>query len=815
MPPGLIPILGSSAGVCTLTGQIVTCNLGTRAPGFNLDISLDALVDPGYAPGPITGTAFIGSDTPDTNTTNNQSSATIDVVGSADLEMTKTAPTGLIAGGEATYTLTVVNHGPSESVNVSITDNLPAGLTLISASPSIGSCAAAGQALTCTASRMTLNSSMVVSVKVAVSTAAVSPIVNTADVTSATTDPGPSPNSSSTTTPVTQAAHLVLAKSATPSPVTAGSSMTYALTVVNQGPSNAANVVIGDPMPAGVTILPDGVTAPADGTCTVAANSASVSCSFASIPVGQSRIVTVNANVAAAAASGSSLVNTATITSSGTPDPDQSTWTASTTTPVVTSADLEIVKTSLGTGVVAGDTHGYQLSVTNNGPSVSRSVRVTDPLPAGTSLVSATFPGGTCAVSAGNLTCDLGDLTAGQSVPISLTLAVAKDQGDTTLTNRASVASATTTDPDTSNNSSAVSELVNARSDLAVTKVIAGGPIVAGQPLVYSMTVSNLGVSDAVQVALDDPLPVNTTFTSATATNGGACQLVPGDPLSTPPTKDLIHCVWATLAVGETRTVTLTLGVPATVPAGTIITNTATGTAPALDTNPSNDSATVAAPVEAHADVSVTKQLVSGNAIAGATVRWQIVAANAGPSTATGVTLADVAPTGVTFTGVTTTTGTCAIAIHAAVHVRHDGRRRERNRDAHGHDHGRLRRPAGVEHGDGRLDLDRPDPRQRLGDGHLRRRLDRRPQRGQDRRREQLRRRVAGVVDDHGVQRRPLDGSDRRRQRPGPRWSRQRDGHIERRRRVLGRRDRLVPDRCLEPDACARGDGHDHGHDHV
>ncbi len=72
--------------------------------------------------------------------------------------------------------------------------------------------------------------------------------------------------------------------------------------------------------------------------------------------------------------------------------------------------------------------------------------------------------------------------------------------------------------------------------------------------------------------------------------------------------------------------------------------------------------------------MSVTKTLISGTPIAGGTVRWQLVARNAGPSVATGVTVADVAPAGVAFTAVTTTAGTCTRRRRAAVHARHAGR---------------------------------------------------------------------------------------------------------------------------------------------
>ena len=59
-------------------------------------------------------------------------------------------------------------------------------------------------------------------------------------------------------------ADLALTKTATPSPVIAGTNLTYDLSVTNNGPSTAKNVVIKDVLPAGVTIV--SVSAPG-GTC--------------------------------------------------------------------------------------------------------------------------------------------------------------------------------------------------------------------------------------------------------------------------------------------------------------------------------------------------------------------------------------------------------------------------------------------------------------------------------------------------------------------------------------------------------------------
>ena len=59
----------------------------------------------------------------------------------ADLEIEKLAdPDPVEAGADLTYTLNVTNNGPNTATAVGVTDDLPASLTLVSATPDQGSC---------------------------------------------------------------------------------------------------------------------------------------------------------------------------------------------------------------------------------------------------------------------------------------------------------------------------------------------------------------------------------------------------------------------------------------------------------------------------------------------------------------------------------------------------------------------------------------------------------------------------------------------------------------------------------------------------
>lgn len=71
--------------------------------------------------------------------------------GSSNLKITKSdSPDPVRVGEQLTYTIAVENLGPDPATGVTVTDNLPKGVDLVSASGPSGACAAKGGKLTCT-----------------------------------------------------------------------------------------------------------------------------------------------------------------------------------------------------------------------------------------------------------------------------------------------------------------------------------------------------------------------------------------------------------------------------------------------------------------------------------------------------------------------------------------------------------------------------------------------------------------------------------------------------------------------------------------
>jgi uncharacterized repeat protein (TIGR01451 family) len=60
----------------------------------------------------------------------------------SDVQVTNSAPKGVVTGTDLTYTITAANNGPDAASKVVVSDTLPAGSTFVSVTPSAGTCTA-------------------------------------------------------------------------------------------------------------------------------------------------------------------------------------------------------------------------------------------------------------------------------------------------------------------------------------------------------------------------------------------------------------------------------------------------------------------------------------------------------------------------------------------------------------------------------------------------------------------------------------------------------------------------------------------------
>ncbi|WP_055095177.1 DUF11 domain-containing protein, partial [Flavobacterium aquidurense] len=174
--------------------------------------------------------------------------------------------------------------------------------------------------------------------------------------------------------------------------------------------------------------------------------------------------------------------------------------------------------------------------------------------------------------------------------------------------------------------------------DLEVTKTVDNVNASVGSNSTFTITTKNNGPYKATGVKVNDVLPAGYTFVSATPSTG---------------------TTWTApdWTVGSlTNGTSATLSIVATVNASGPYANTATVTGNDPDTNTANNSATATPLVQTN--LSVTKTVSTGTHNVGSDVTFTITASNAGPSSATGVTVNDVLPAGYTFVSATPSTGT-------------------------------------------------------------------------------------------------------------------------------------------------------------
>jgi uncharacterized repeat protein (TIGR01451 family) len=122
-------------------------------------------------------------------------------------------------------------------------------------------------------------------------------------------------------------------------------------------------------------------------------------------------------------------------------------------------ADLTISKSDQADPVNVGQNIVYTIDVINLGPSDVTDIAMTDPVPEGTTFVSATVNPGSCSEKRGKVTCDIPSLPS--QVGTTVTLTVRADQAGQ-VTNTATVKPAKgVKDPDTTNNSDTETTTVN------------------------------------------------------------------------------------------------------------------------------------------------------------------------------------------------------------------------------------------------------------------------------------------------------------------------------------------------------------------
>jgi uncharacterized repeat protein (TIGR01451 family) len=634
------------------TGNVVCNNVDVAALAAG-SFTMVVKVNSGTANGTvITGVVSVSSSVNDPITANNTASVATVVGTTANGEMVvanTASPDPVVAGNDITYTQVSTNVGSGLATNPTLTENTPANTTFVSLSAPPGtSCTTPpvgqGGAISCTGPSAPAGSSgtIVLVVQVAAATPAGTIITNTVTVTA--TNQAFGANSATATDVVAGAtqADLALSTAATPAAVFAGNDITYTQTITNNGPAAASGVSFTEATPLNTTF--QSVLAPAGWTCTtpVVGNGGTVNCTDPNpLAAGASADIIVVVNVPSTVAAGTITANSS-ITATTT-DPNAANNSTTVATPVTVACDLGVTNSGTPSPVAAGGIITYTQVVTNSGPSNCSTATFTEATPTNTTFASVavvTTGGGswTCP-NAAPVSCTNPSVPPGSIATITAKYTVSGAATSGTIISDTANVATTSRDTNPANNTATFNIAVasGTQADLSVTNAASPNPVAAGGNITYTQTVNNGGPAVASAVVLAETLPANTTFVSLSGPAGWTCTT--SAPYTCSDTTNL--------AVGSASFI-FVVNVGATVAPGSTITQTDSVSSSTVDPNSGNNSATVNLLVAGSADLSVTNAASPVPVLAGSNITYTQVVNNAGPSTATTVTLTETLPANTT-----------------------------------------------------------------------------------------------------------------------------------------------------------------------
>ncbi len=593
----------------------------------------------------------------------------------ADLEVNK-ALQGVVLNGDdsrtATFQVTVTNNGVLPATGITVQDVFPAGMTFGSigtvgnpALPPAGVTVAStvGQITTFNLTDLANGATRSFLVIADIPAGTFGNLVNTVTVDGAQPDNNLDNNQATaavalpeTDLSITKTVETTTGNPIPPATVQSGQTIVYRLIATNAGPSNATGVTVVDTLPPDVTF----VSATIDGGAVNAGivhNAGTVTATIGNLADAAQAVVlitaTVNSNAAAL------VTNQAVVSNTPNTDPNLGNNQSDVSTPVTRAVDLAITKAvAAGTNAAFGGTVTYDVTVTNvaGSPGDARGFSVTDTLPPGLTLVPGSFnANGTGVVfnAVGQVLTFTGvPLNIGQAVTFSFDAAISQN-APATLINTAIVApfdNGTVADIDLVAGNNQASETINpARQiDLVVTKddgIAVGAFATPGSPITYSITVTNTGMSDAVNVNVVDTLPAGVVATAITV---DGTQVTDNNPDA-----GILSFVLPSVPTGAGNAVTVlvTANIGAAVTGA--ITNMVAISGGGVGDPPAGNTATVTTNVLPQVDARIVKTGTATAVPGGPAITYTLQVFNDGPSVATNAVVTDTLPAGLTLQSIT------------------------------------------------------------------------------------------------------------------------------------------------------------------
>ncbi|MHA6484835.1 DUF7507 domain-containing protein [Paenibacillus sp. strain BS8-2] len=657
--------INNDAGALNTTGTFGTRNQTNGAPGSNIS---------GGRQGWDITNVDISS-----RLANNQTTAVLRMTTSGDayvlnanaLQININAPlvsvsksanrTGALVGDTIRYTVTTTNTGTADAMAAILTDSLPAGSSFVAGSVAVNGVARPTADIIAGVSLETIAPGATITVAysaLVTSMPSGQQLVNVANLSFSfqSISGGPITNavipSNGVTLPI-YSPLLSLTKSTPTSNALVGTTVTYTLTVGNNG-NIASAVTVTDPIPAGSTFVPNSVTV--NGTTIPGANIAT-GVSAGTIPIGGTATVTFQVLV-------QSVPSPPQLTNQGTAAGTFTIPDGRTSSQTVVSNQVQIpvalpnvtsVKSANLTDATIGETVTYTVVVTNSSAGSVTDVLVQDAIPEGSQYVSGSVTiNGVAAPSASPISgVSIGTLTAGSSATITFSTVVTAVPSSGSLSNQANVAFRSGVF-----NSIVLSNTITIpvfTPVMTTAKSVNTTIASVGDTLTYTVLVTNSGNRSAT-ATLTDPLPSSVTFVAGSVyvntVNVPAASPITGIPLGV-------------VEPGSTIPITFQVIVNAVPPSSRLINQSTTGYSFSLPSGRTFSglvslSNTVDIPVTSP-QASVTKTVSSTVATLGDVLTYSSVVTNNGVQPITNVVFSDVIPTGLDFVaGSVTVNGSAA-----------------------------------------------------------------------------------------------------------------------------------------------------------
>jgi uncharacterized repeat protein (TIGR01451 family)/gliding motility-associated-like protein len=544
------------------TGLTYVSSTGGLVKNSNLlNGTLDSLISGGVKVytwvGKITGSTTsvtVGatgtSSNPDPNPNNNNASnpngsvvVSVPPTNSADVVITITTDKATYAVGDTvTTTIKVTNLGPDAAKGINVFSVIPGTLTYVSQT---GGLVKTGNLLSATIASLDKDGIVIYTFKSVLNTK--SETVVAAGGTSTTKDPNPNNNNGTGATGTatinkgdidSTVADVAIVITADRAKAKVGDDVNFILTLTNNGPATAKQVLLVNPIPTGLTFV-------SSSTGQVLTGGA-ISVSLDSLQKGQVRTYSYVAKMNVL----TDVTNTVSVGSlKDNVGPNNFSFVTihgDTTGAVVekNEADLALLITANKQLTALNDVVTFTIKVTNNGPKVATNVVVDNILPK-----FLTFQSGDPSQKGDTLRVATASIPVGSTVTYTYT---AKVNTDTIISNTAKITKTSPTDPILTNNVSTV-VLVPASdttyADLGVTIAANATTYKVDDNVTYTVTLTNNGAGFAKNVQLCNPIPTGLTYVSGTGViKAGDSVTIKVDTISKGKTRTFTYITKATTA---------------------------------------------------------------------------------------------------------------------------------------------------------------------------------------------------------------------------------------------------------------------------